>query len=659
MYRYLPKCCGASKENETKRFCESKDVLNKAPSMSDTVRDHVAAEAPEGVAVGALLAPKRMVQTIIEELDQRGWRKRARIARVDDDTMAVALVPEGARALDKHTQCEGAVSAGVLPAKLAQLLGDGVVHWASGLRMGVDGAGGAASVGCEVPQKPYAALDGGPSVAPRPETAAFRYAELFAGIGGFRLGLDALGGCCVFASEIDQSAAATYERNFSDRPSGDITQVATEGLPSHEILTAGFPCQSFSRTGEQGGLSDARGDLFYEILRVARARKPAVLLLENVPNLVRLEGGHTIHRIVHALTGAGYHVRVQLLNARAWAPQHRERLFLVCFRADLSAVARRFEWPKLPTARPPALRAVLETLPSGALCRYRLSPAQWAKVRTSADYRTDAQWRLAQLSGVARTLRGSYRKSYTRFSEFVPLDAAGEVEAGAEEEAGAVGEAGEAGEVVAVGEAGVTGRELDEGDDEGGDEGGDGEEGAEDEKAVAEPSQCAAAAEVEQTNRPAPRFYTERECARLQGFPEGFVLEGPKLYTQLGNAVCPLLVRALGRCVLRALDGEGGMPRAPPDAADAPEADGAAAPVGRACEEGLCAAAINLLRGVTPPMAVGPAGAMSAKTPEPGAQAYGRYGHEAPSERARRVRERPPDRLFCLHCEEVYSMEAR
>ena len=77
MYRYLPKCCGASKENETKRFCESLDVLNKAPSMSDTVRDHVAAEAPEGVAVGALLAPKRMVQTIIEELDQRGWRKRA------------------------------------------------------------------------------------------------------------------------------------------------------------------------------------------------------------------------------------------------------------------------------------------------------------------------------------------------------------------------------------------------------------------------------------------------------------------------------------------------------------------------------------------------------------------------------------------------------
>ena len=643
-------------------------LLNNAPQMANTTMRDLA-HAPEGVAVGALLAPKRMVQTIIEELDQRGWRKRARIARVDDDTMAVALVPEGARALDKHTQCEGAVGAGVLPAKLAQLLGDGVVHWASGLRMGVDGAGGAASVGCEVLQKQYAALDGGPSVAPRPETAAFRYAELFAGIGGFRLGLDALGGCCVFASEIDPSAAATYERNFSDRPSGDITQVATEGLPSHEILTAGFPCQSFSRTGEQGGLSDARGDLFHEILRVARARKPAVLLLENVPNLVRLEGGHTIHRIVHALTGAGYHVRVQLLNARAWAPQHRERLFLVCFRADLSAVARRFEWPKLPTARPPALRAVLETLPSGALGRYRLSPAQWAKVRASADYRTDAQWRLAQLSGVARTLRGSYRKSFTRFSEFVPLDADGEVEAGAEEAgalvaageafaagaaAGAASEAGEVGEVVAAGEAGVAGRELDEGDDEGDDEGGDGDEGAEHEKAAAEPSHCAAAAEVDQPNRPAPRFYTERECARLQGFPEGFVLEGPKLYSQLGNAVCPLLVRALGRCVLRALDGEGGMPHAPPDAAD-----GAAAPVGRACEEGLCAAAINLLRGVTPPMAVGHAGAMSAKTPEPGSQAYGRYGHEVPSERARRVRERPPDRLFCLHCEEVYSMEAR
>ncbi|EOD38823.1 hypothetical protein EMIHUDRAFT_56747, partial [Emiliania huxleyi CCMP1516] len=141
-----------------------------------------------------------------------------------------------------------------------------------------------------------------------------RYAELFAGVGGFRLALDGLGGRCVFASEIDPCAAATYERNFGDAPLGDITEVPDEDLPAHDLLTAGFPCQSFSRSGEQRGLGDARGDLFFEIVRVA----PAALLLENVPNLLRVDNGHALHIIVHALTRAGYHCRLKKKNTRSF-----------------------------------------------------------------------------------------------------------------------------------------------------------------------------------------------------------------------------------------------------------------------------------------------------------------------------------------------------
>ena len=138
------------------------------------------------------------------------------------------------------------------------------------------------------------------------------------------------------------------------------------------------------------------------------------------------------------------------------------------------------------------------------------------------------------------------------------------------------------------------------------------------------------------------------------------MLEGAKLYTQLGNAVNPLLVRAVGRSVLAALDGEGGLPRCPvaeppsTSAGDvAPTADTAR------CESFLCPAAINLLRGVTPPItpptATGGSSAAADKVPEEGAEAYGRYGHEPLEERARRVHNRPPARLFCMRCEEVYS----
>mmetsp|Transcript_41038 Transcript_41038/g.132468 ORF Transcript_41038/g.132468 Transcript_41038/m.132468 type:complete len:314 (+) Transcript_41038:44-985(+) len=296
--------------------------------------------AASGVAVGAVVAPKRHLQTVIKALDERQWRKkRTKVHEYDCEHLAVAVAPEGARALDAF----GSDAESLVPAPLAALLRDGAVRWATGHR----------HVSAAAAPSPAAAAAAAASPAPPPR---FRYAELFAGVGGFRLALDGLGGRCVFASEIDPCAAATYERNFGDAPLGDITEVPDEDLPAHDLLTAGFPCQSFSRSGEQRGLGDARGDLFFEIVRVASRCRPAALLLENVPNLLRVDNGHALHIIVHALTRAGYHCRLQLANAAALVPQHRERLYLAAFRDAAAAAA--FRWPSLPAARGAAHRAL-------------------------------------------------------------------------------------------------------------------------------------------------------------------------------------------------------------------------------------------------------------------------------------------------------------
>lgn len=231
----------------------------------------------EGVAVGALVCRKRLVQTVIHALDERQWRKkRVRVSQFDEERMVVAVVPEGARALDAHAAAGPEEEEESVPPALARLLSGGEVAWMSGLRAGAAQATGGATAAAAV------------GAADEP---AFRFAELFAGMGGFRLGLEPLGGRCVFASEIEPFAAATYERNFGEVPFGDIVEVPTDAVPCHDILTAGFPCQSFSRAGAQRGLRDARGDLFFEIVRLARAREPAALLLENVPNLLRIDNG--------------------------------------------------------------------------------------------------------------------------------------------------------------------------------------------------------------------------------------------------------------------------------------------------------------------------------------------------------------------------------
>lgn len=161
----------------------------------------------------------------------------------------------------------------------------------------------------------------------------FRYVDLFAGIGGFRLALDAAGGKCVYASEINPSCREVYKNNFGDEPKGDIKQIDENSIPDHEILAGGFPCQAFSIAGNKRGFEDARGTLFFEVLRIAKAKEPKVLFLENVKNLVHHDRGRTIEVIRRSLEEQGYHFSLEVLNTTDFGlAQNRERTIMVASR---------------------------------------------------------------------------------------------------------------------------------------------------------------------------------------------------------------------------------------------------------------------------------------------------------------------------------------
>lgn len=164
----------------------------------------------------------------------------------------------------------------------------------------------------------------------------YRFIDLFCGIGGFRLALEKEGLECVFSSDIDKHARDAYQRNFGEEPKGDITQILEKTIPKHDILCAGFPCQPFSISGNKLGVKDTRGRLFYEIIRIAKYHRPYVLLLENVKNIVSIDGGKTIETIRTKLDGIGYTVHIHVLNASHFGvPQARERVYFVCLRRDI------------------------------------------------------------------------------------------------------------------------------------------------------------------------------------------------------------------------------------------------------------------------------------------------------------------------------------
>ena len=163
-----------------------------------------------------------------------------------------------------------------------------------------------------------------------------KFIDLFAGIGGFRIALEKFGAKCVFSSEYDKYAQITYETNFGEKPSGDITLIDEKDIPKHDILCAGFPCQPFSISGNQKGFEDSRGTLFFEIARIAQHHRPRILFLENVANLKRHSDGETIARMVQILEEMEYRVFYEILNASDYGvPQARKRIYFLAFRNDL------------------------------------------------------------------------------------------------------------------------------------------------------------------------------------------------------------------------------------------------------------------------------------------------------------------------------------
>lgn len=160
-----------------------------------------------------------------------------------------------------------------------------------------------------------------------------KFIDLFAGIGGCRIALENQGFKCVFSSEWDKNCAETYKNNFGEYPAGDITKIDEKNIPSHNILIAGFPCQAFSSAGLQKGFDDTRGTLVFDILRILKEKKPEVVILENVKNLIYHDKKRTIAKIVEHLKELGYHVKWEILNAKDFGvPQNRQRIIIVASR---------------------------------------------------------------------------------------------------------------------------------------------------------------------------------------------------------------------------------------------------------------------------------------------------------------------------------------
>jgi DNA (cytosine-5)-methyltransferase 1 len=184
---------------------------------------------------------------------------------------------------------------------------------------------------------------------PGPARPFFTFIDLFAGIGGFRMAMQNLGGRCVFTSEWDKEAQRTYAANFGEQPHGDITLESTKQcIPdAFDILCAGFPCQAFSIAGRRGGFEDTRGTLFFDVAEIIRRHRPKAVFLENVKGLVNHDKGRTLQTILRVLReDLGYFVpEPRILNAKHYGvPQNRERIFIVGFRSDLGISA--FDYPE-------------------------------------------------------------------------------------------------------------------------------------------------------------------------------------------------------------------------------------------------------------------------------------------------------------------------
>lgn len=198
----------------------------------------------------------------------------------------------------------------------------------------------------------------------------FTFIDLFAGIGGLRIPFEKARGECVFSCEIDPFCRQTYQANFGETPFSDIRLIDMTKLPKFDLLLAGFPCQPFSIAGHKKGLSDERGNLFFEIVRILEYRQPKAFLLENVKGLIHKNNKKILNIMIDNLENCGYHVSYQVLNAKDFGlPQNRERIYIVGSKKG----SEPFTFPT-PTYQKTRLGDILENKVDN---KYTLTPRLW------------------------------------------------------------------------------------------------------------------------------------------------------------------------------------------------------------------------------------------------------------------------------------------
>ena len=278
---------------------------------------------------------------------------------------------------------------------------------------------------CQIAEDPipYRSLFGNFYNVPfkQPEKPLFSFIDLFAGMGGFRIAMQAQGGKCVFSSEWNKFAQKTYFANFGEMPFGDITkEVTKQYIPQHfDVLCAGFPCQPFSIAGvskkkslgrETGFKDKTQGTLFFDVAEIISRHRPKAFFLENVKNLVSHDKGNTFRIICETLEELDYTIYYSVLDGKAFVPQHRERIMIVGFDKQRFQGNEIFRFPKVDEGNH-CISEILETNPDP---KYTLSDKLWSYLQSYAEKQKQKGngfgYGLVDLNGISRTLSARYYK---------------------------------------------------------------------------------------------------------------------------------------------------------------------------------------------------------------------------------------------------------
>lgn len=250
--------------------------------------------------------------------------------------------------------------------------------------------------------------------------SSFTFIDLFAGIGGMRLGYEQAGGKCVYSNEWNKYSQQTYYANFGEQPEGDITRVDAKDIPDHDVLVAGFPCQPFSIAGVSKKISMGRktgfedktqGTLFFDVCRILKEKRPKAFMLENVKNLKSHDKGRTFKTILESLDELHYKVFYAILDGQNYVPQHRERIIIIGFDMDRYGQNIDFQFNITPVAPKPVMKDILQKKVD---VKYTLSDKLWIYLQNYAAKHKAAGngfgYGIAPLDGVSRTISARYHK---------------------------------------------------------------------------------------------------------------------------------------------------------------------------------------------------------------------------------------------------------